>query len=475
LLLCSFTNENLTWARESDSPQTLRNKFAALEELERQLGLSALWQHARVKEEAHQSDGYFAEEEEEDDEDNDDDEILFKRAAVKQQKNVISFFEKESDIRDPFDTGNRNCENENVFNNRQNPDNHFEFSPTVKDDEFDVYSSDSFFDSDSSFVESPIKRSVKKRTTSSTTTSTNNNTSNSTITTIIKPKITFKYSKMKTFFSLTFFRKNINLNDPTFIRIPSNPIPSTWCPTIHNPLRLNSKKCLEVESPDLLRGDDWISAIRGQSVLAAYINPPSTGSLTLSQVVSKLAVILPQIFTYKCGYLFIWTPRAEMATLLREADQKLGFKYVENLCWIRKGLDNRIRQDASTNGILAESKQTLLILKKDPTSQIKLRHQRNPDCIFDYGVQGRKPDARVYDVIETLIKPCNEHSTEPYLIHLWADSNPTDRLVLQFRSNWIRVFETTSTEDDNSLSSSSSCLSNESFYEFINSDPQGFV
>ena len=202
--------------------------------------------------------------------------------------------------------------------------------------------------------------------------------------------------------------------------------------------------CLEVESTDLCSGD-WLPSIqtKGKSpILGAYINPPP--GMPAEELVNKLTPLLPRLFTLKCGYLFIWCPRAQMASLLKTADKRLGYRYVENLCWIKKGLNNRplLEDTTTTTSLIAESKQTLLILKRDPSNQIKLRHQRNADCIFDYCAQGRKPDARVYDVIETLIRPVDEDSPQPYLIHLWAGGSATDRLVLQSRHHWIRVYET---------------------------------
>lgn len=265
-------------------------------------------------------------------------------------------------------------------------------------------------------------------------------------------------------------KKIVGIDEPTFTRIPANPIPVTWCAHIHNPLRLDpsAPTCVEVESPDILHDATWLSCLEKlkQPLLAAYIDPPPPEEVAPAAFCSQLKPLLSKLFPADRGYLFIWTARAQMATLLKEADAQLGFKYVENLCWIRKGLDNRIllSDGPARSPILAESKQTLLILKRDPRNQIKLRHQRNPDCVFDYAVQGRRPDARVYDVIETLIRPTIEDSkgevapstataittAGPYLIHLWAGESETDRLVLQSRQNWIRVIERVNRSDNTS-------------------------
>ena len=146
----------------------------------------------------------------------------------------------------------------------------------------------------------------------------------------------------------------------------------------------------------------------------------------------------------KAGYLFIWVEREELAQVIRASEEHLGFKYVENLCWIRRSLGNKIMKEVpDTSGghglLFYKSKMTLLILRKDPNNLCKLRHQRNPDCIIDFVGPGRMPDGRVYDVIETLLD--GSRSVGPHLMHLWAGTSPTDRLVYQSRKHWIRVLE----------------------------------
>ncbi len=466
-----FSFNDLTWAKESDSPGTLKRKFAALEDLERQLGLAALWQHARVP---NRNDEY-------EDGDEDEDEIYFKKKEKSGGGGKVaenSFVDEEDEVevrkenRSEYFYGGREADKELVYSStihsstglsshlRRNSDcshgnyighgtytgHNYSFDnqtpppsrhqrriddffpssitkPTKEEfldetfDEPEVYqlpSSQSEPESSGDESFSPDSPPSKKRKP------------------VKRPAPALKRNKFK--------KATVSVDEPTFTRIPTKPIPVTWCAHIHNPLRVSDGAigCIEVESDDLLSGN-WITKVTSkQPILAAYIDPPVGMSIT--NLVSRLATLLLRLFTAKRGYLFIWTPRAQMATLMKEADRKLGFKYVENLCWIKKGLNSRILA-TNEGGILADSKQTLLILKGDPSNTIKLRHQRNPDCIFDYCVQGRKPDARVYDVIETLIKPTREDSIEPYLVHLWAGSSPTDRLVLQSRNLWIRVIE----------------------------------
>ena len=82
-----------------------------------------------------------------------------------------------------------------------------------------------------------------------------------------------------------------------------------------------------------------------------------------------------------------------------------GFRFVESFCWVRKSTNNRLKVEPSK--FFNKAKLTMLVLRKD--GDIELRHQRNPDCIYDFvkpkseeDLREKKPDF-VYDVIETLL------------------------------------------------------------------------
>ena len=367
----------LTWADDNDSPRTLKAKFQALEALEKQLNLREEWQRLRVPS---PGPSQLKRKISPKIDDSDEDDLYFHRSKPKARPMVE--------------------EKENVLTDAPYTDSESE--------------SDYFED------ESPLKRKKPVKSQKSTTKAV----------TLKQPKSSVR-----------------DLDAPTHTRIPPHPIPSTWCAHIFNPLIESSdkKSCLEVETTDILN-HEWLdkchfspSKQQQQQVLAIYLDPPL--DVTPSTLFSRLKVLLPRIFVNDYGYLFLWTPRHLLADLIRGADTQLGFKYVENLCWIRKGLNNRILEEVnSTATFMSESKQTLLILKRDPQNRIKLRHQRNGDCVFDYATQGRKPDGRVYDVIETLIV-APEGSSSPHLMHLWAGSSPTDRLVYQSRHQWIRILQ----------------------------------
>lgn len=81
----------------------------------------------------------------------------------------------------------------------------------------------------------------------------------------------------------------------------------------------------------------------------------------------------------KAGFLFIWLEKEWLQKLV-SITAKWGFKYVENFCWIKKNINNQINR--SEYSYFNKSKLSLLIFRKE--GEIELRHQRNPDCVFDY-------------------------------------------------------------------------------------------
>jgi N6-adenosine-specific RNA methylase IME4 len=129
----------------------------------------------------------------------------------------------------------------------------------------------------------------------------------------------------------------------------------------------------------------------------------------------------------KAGFLFIWLEK-EWIQKVVSITAKWGFKYVENFCWIKKDINNQIHK--SQYKYFNKSKLSLLIFRKE--GDIELRHQRNPDCVFDFirpklpgknilfffnktysqskldEVSEKKPPF-MYSVIETLLPTANYH------------------------------------------------------------------
>ena len=244
--------------------------------------------------------------------------------------------------------------------------------------------------------------------------------------------------------------KFVDIDAPTLIKIPPNPIPVTWAHLIHNPLKYLEKGgegCTEILTSSILGENwDWLNGSNLKCpIQGIYMRPPFNEEFTPQHWAKFMQKILPVVM--EGGYLFIWVEREELADVIRVADRFLSFKYVENLCWIRRSLGNRLLRENGKTALFCKSKLTLLILRRDPKNQCKLRHQRNPDCIFDFVGPGRMPDGRVYDVIETLLD--GTKAIGPHLMHLWAGASPTDRLVYQARKHWIRVLEIEVDESDN--------------------------
>ena len=78
-----------------------------------------------------------------------------------------------------------------------------------------------------------------------------------------------------------------------------------------------------------------------------------------------------------------------------------------------------------------KSKRTLFIFKKDNelTKKLDIRHQRNPDTVFDFC----EPIEFVYSIIETLLFTSKQNGI-PFL-ELWSPENSKKR------ENWFKIFE----------------------------------
>ena len=116
---------------------------------------------------------------------------------------------------------------------------------------------------------------------------------------------------------------------------------------------------------------------------------------------------MPSIIDF--GFLFIWCEKELTAQVLKLASS-WDFRYVENFTWVKKNLDNRISVQPSR--YINRSKSTCLIFRK--AGEIEIRHQRNPDCDFDFiqpedlSMQGERrlveaKPSYIFEIIETLL------------------------------------------------------------------------
>ncbi|KAG0166308.1 hypothetical protein DFQ30_007343 [Apophysomyces sp. BC1015] len=201
---------------------------------------------------------------------------------------------------------------------------------------------------------------------------------------------------------------------PTYVKIPARPISRSWAHHIFSklPIKVESvpagsriHEVQNISSTDLKQFGTSFSAVYMDPPLLLPGEEPSPGKIDIDEL-AKLNV--PEIVS--AGFLFIWLEKEWLQRIVRIAS-KWGFKYVENFCWIKKNINNQIHRSEYT--YFNKSKLSLLIFRKE--GDIELRHQRNPDCVFDYvkpllpdEVTEKKP-AFMYDVIETLLPTAVYH------------------------------------------------------------------
>eukprot|EP00775_Hariotina_reticulata_P007146 gene7146-7361_t len=109
-----------------------------------------------------------------------------------------------------------------------------------------------------------------------------------------------------------------------------------------------------------------------------------------------------------------------------------GYSYVENLTWVLLAPNHSILRLPSQH--IQRSHITLYIFRKDGEGRdIELRHQRNPDVVFDCvrWVEGREWDVpqEVYNTIETLLP-----TGQGMFLELWAPAAAG-------RAGWTHVVE----------------------------------
>jgi hypothetical protein len=158
------------------------------------------------------------------------------------------------------------------------------------------------------------------------------------------------------------FKKRVQVVDPdlpTYIRIPAAPLSRAWARFI-KPLK----------SPDLeysrpVYGDvmNLPLEVLGNQYQAVYIDPPlllpgqdpKPGYITMEQF-SKIAI--PRLV--QSGFIFIWTEK-ELTGQMLQLMVRWNFRYVENIAWIKKNINNTIHQ--SPYKYFNKSKSTCLIFR----------------------------------------------------------------------------------------------------------------
>ncbi|KAI9019555.1 hypothetical protein CLU79DRAFT_704573 [Phycomyces nitens] len=137
------------------------------------------------------------------------------------------------------------------------------------------------------------------------------------------------------------------------------------------------------------------------------------------------------------GLIFIWTHKLIQADVVKLMST-LGCKYVENLVWFKKSVNN-VQLD-QPSPYISSAKEILLMFKKvrlfdamdlHGGEGFELRHQRSADVIIEFELPREewihteytepKP-AAVYDMIETLLPKAgyNEALGHGRFLELWS-------------------------------------------------------
>ncbi|KAI8971127.1 hypothetical protein BDB01DRAFT_854975 [Pilobolus umbonatus] len=236
---------------------------------------------------------------------------------------------------------------------------------------------------------------------------------------------------------------NMDPSLPTYVKIPARPISLSWAHSI-KPFSQNistppASRYYEVDNiinTDLSKYGTDFSAVYMDPPLLLPGESPCKGKITIDEFAT-----LDVSSIVKAGFLFIWLEKEWLQRLVN-ITSKWGYKYVENFCWIKKDINNQINK--SQYKYFNKSKLSLLIFRKE--GDIELRHQRNPDCVFDYvrpklpdEITERKPPF-MYGVIETLLPNAVYHPENnpggTRLLELWAKKE-------QRRQGWTTIVENT--------------------------------
>ncbi|KAJ1964657.1 hypothetical protein IWQ62_002875 [Dispira parvispora] len=164
----------------------------------------------------------------------------------------------------------------------------------------------------------------------------------------------------------------------------------------------------------------------------------TTMGVTVDQVHHLLEEILPSL---PKGLVFLWTHKAILPEVVAMM-QTLDCRYVENLIWFKKAINNTLVNQPSP--YFRCSKETLLLFKRGEGFDI--RHQRSADVVIDFARPikdwiyhdwtGPKPDA-VYEMIETLLpNTAYDHDLgRGRLLELWSNRDSARR------SGWVHIRE----------------------------------
>ncbi|KAG0239212.1 hypothetical protein BGW41_007828 [Actinomortierella wolfii] len=219
---------------------------------------------------------------------------------------------------------------------------------------------------------------------------------------------------------------NIDPSLPTYVRIPPVPIPRSWIKPIlrfqPEPEHVPGSRYEETSNIlelDLTKYGTDFQVIYMDPPLLREGEEPGPNKITMAQLATlNVGAILPK------GFLFVWVEKEFLPDMVALAEQ-WECRYVENFCWIKCNVNNEIVRTPSR--LFNSSKLTCLIFRKE--GEVELRHQRSPDCIFDF-MKPTDPDELseekpkfIYELIETLLPQAvysESNSNGDKMIELWA-------------------------------------------------------
>jgi len=231
-------------------------------------------------------------------------------------------------------------------------------------------------------------------------------------------------------------KRTINPDDIVIISIPPDPIPYTWAKLIvpyqeskndasnskkivvNDIIDLQSKTLPKHKFQGILIDPPWLFDGMDQKDHPDRVLPEEFENLSFLQEM-------------EAGFLFMWIEKEFVARTVKVL-MNFNFLYVENLVWVKQAPNNQL--ETQHYPFFRKSKATLFIFKKG--EGIELRHQRNPDTVYEFVKNGplneEKPLA-VYKMIETLLPTSKFDNADGFkLLELWSKYDES-------REGWISV------------------------------------
>ena len=115
------------------------------------------------------------------------------------------------------------------------------------------------------------------------------------------------------------------------------------------------------------------------------------------------------------GYCFVWVEKKHTVEIIKIM-KDFEFEYVDSMCWVKQNLNQTFSTTHSE--LFPKAKLSLFIFRKMNalTKEIDLKHQRNPDVVFDFEKDNpRERPPIVFHIIETLLCSSNR------FLELWSE------------------------------------------------------